>query len=162
MEKSIQTLKGGTADLEGTVKAGLEVLLSKYELQHDDFVTNCVSVLKNSIKSSVSCEYNPLSLISLAVVLLKPNYSYKKMAELLQIPISRIRRAIAHGQKNFPGAMALKQKKMSSIRTAKQRQIAFANFLSNESISYEAPATRVNRMRKTTKILINSRKGKNH
>ena len=165
MVKCIKKLKGGNEDVQGTLKAGWEVISSEYDLANGGHASELIMIntLKKSIQENMNCEYflNTTTIISLAVELMK-KYTYKKMAELLCIPMSRIKRAITHAQNSFPGAPCVKKKKFSAIRIPKETQEAFLNFLTDEKISYEAPATRKNRIKKTTKILVNSRKGKNH
>jgi hypothetical protein len=165
MVKCIKKLKGGKEDVQGTLKAGLEVISSEYDLANGGHESELIMIntLKKSIQENMNCEYflNTTTIISLAVELMK-KYTYKKMAELLCIPMSRIKRAITHAQNSFPGAPCVKKKKFSGITIPKETQDAFLNFLTDDKISYEAPATRINRIKKTTKILVNSRKGKNH
>ena len=159
MIKSVEKMKGGTEDVNGTVAAGLEYLLSKQETRINERELDMILSLKNSIHANLDCEYKSTatSIASLAVELLK-GYPLRKIAHSLKIPVSRVQRAMKHGEQFFPGAPVVKNIRTSSIRVSQQRLATFCEFMGDSTIAYDAPATLANRLNNVTHILTNSRK----
>ena len=159
MIKSVEKMKGGREDVDGTVAAGLEYLLSKQETRINERELDMILSLKNSIHANLDCEYKSTatSIASLAVELLK-GYPLRKIAHSLKIPVSRVQRAMKHGEQFFPGAPVVKNIRTSSIRVSQQRLATFCEFMGDSTIAYDAPATLANRLNNVTHILTNSRK----
>lgn len=159
MVKAVKNMKGGTEDVEGTVNAGLEYLLSQQPRKINDSQLHVFSALRNSIEENLRCENESqaISIASLAVHQMK-DYSIKEITDYLNIKQYQVRKAIKHGKNSFPGAAVVKKKRLASPRVSWDRILSFCEFMADGNTSYDAPATKNNRDSKVTRILVNSKR----
>ena len=158
MANSVDGMKGGKEDVEGTLNAGLQYLSSKQPQKIHQSELHIISTLRDSIRANrcIENKTQAISITSLAVHQMK-DYSMKEIAEHLKIPKSQVKGAIKHAKTFFPGAPLKNKKRISSIRISWDRILSFCGFMADSAISYEETATKANRESNITHILRNSR-----